>query len=224
MREQIGYSARMSNPSDGDSRSFSQRLKDDLLSGKYRPGEWLKQIDLENDYGVNRFEVRIALSELAARHLLDHAPNRGYRVAYPTGRAREELYEVRTVLETAAARMVAVRVTPPDLQAFEELVEKFDHDAKTGNYAGLVQLNGELHDKFYSMCGNTLLLTQIKELRERGLPGRSSGWQAPGGLQASNADHLEMLEMLKRRDAEGLAHVVYRHLNRWREFTKPSPE
>ncbi len=30
--------------------------------------------------------------------------------------------------------------------------------------------------------------------------------------------------MLKRRDAEGLAHIVYRHLNRWREFTKPSPE
>jgi hypothetical protein len=33
-----------------------------------------------------------------------------------------------------------------------------------------------------------------------------------------------MLDMLKRRDAEGLAHIVYRHLNRWREFSRPSPE
>lgn len=214
----------MSNSADGDNRSFSQRLHEDLLSGKYRPGEWLKQIDLENDYGVNRFEVRIALSELTARHLLEHSPNRGYRVANPTGRTRDELYEVRTLLEMAAARMVAVRVTPTDLQKFEDVVERFDREAQAGNHAGLVQLNGELHDTFYRICGNELLFSQIKELRERGLPGRSSGWQAPGGLQASNADHLEMLEMLKRRDAEGLAHVVYRHLNRWREFTKPSPE
>jgi DNA-binding GntR family transcriptional regulator len=220
----IGYYPRMTNSAESDNRSFSQRLHEDLLSGKYRPGEWLKQIDLESEYGVNRFEVRIALSELAARHLLDHAPNRGYRVASPTGRVREELYEVRTMLETAAARLVAVRANAADLQAFEKLVEQFDRETKAGNLGGLVQLNGELHDMFYSMCGNTLLSTQIKELRERGMPGRSSGWQAPGGLQASNEDHLEMLEMLKRRDAEGLAHIVYRHLNRWREFTKPSPE
>src|SRR5579883_432009 len=90
-------------------RSFSERLREDLLAGQYRPGEWLKQVDLETHYGVNRFEVRIALSELAARHLLDHFPNRGYRVANPTGRQREELYEVRTLLETSAARTAAVR-------------------------------------------------------------------------------------------------------------------
>ncbi len=167
----------MSNAVEGESRTFSQRLHEDLLSGKFRPGEWLKQIDLENDYGVNRFEVRIALSELAARHLLDHSPNRGYRVANPTGRTREELYEVRTLLETQAARMVAVRADHADLEEFEKIVEQFDSDTRQGNHTGLVQLNSELHDMFYRMSRNDLLATQIKELRERGLPGRSSGWQ-----------------------------------------------
>ncbi|MDB5366040.1 MAG: hypothetical protein JWM77_1967 [Rhodospirillales bacterium] len=222
----IGYYLAMATiEEDADeSRSLAQRLHEDLLSGKFRPGEWLKQIDIENDYGVNRFEVRIALSELAARHLLDHSPNRGYRVANPTGRQREELYEMRTLTEIAAARLVAVRATAEDIEAFEQVVDEFDRAVKTGHLAGLAQLNGQLHDQFYRMCGNSLLVTQIKELRERGLPGRSSAWEAPGGLAASNADHLEMVDSLKRRDAEGLAHVIYRHLNRWREFSKPSPE
>jgi hypothetical protein len=30
-----------------------------------------------------------------------------------------------------------------------------------------------------------------------------------------------MLEMLERRDADGLAAVVYRHLNRWRKYSRP---
>ena len=205
-------------------RGFSERLRADLLAGNYRPGEWLKQVDLESNYGVNRFEVRIALSELAARRLLDHFPNRGYRVANPTGREREELYEVRTLLETAAARTAAVRATPADIERFEELVVQFDRDVQAGSLSGLTLLNGHLHDSFYGMCGNSLLSTQIKELRERGIPGRSGSWDEMAGLHASNADHLAMLDMLRRRDAEGLAHVVYRHLNRWREFSKPSPE
>ena len=41
---------------------FSEALTSDLLAGKYSPGEWLKQADLESTYNVNRFEVRIALA------------------------------------------------------------------------------------------------------------------------------------------------------------------
>lgn len=204
--------------------AFADRLRADLLAGNYRPGEWLKQVDLESTYNVNRFEVRIALSELAARRLLDHSPNRGYRVANPTGREREELYEVRTIVEIAAAKTAALRATPVDVEQFEELVTEFDRNVQAGNLAGLPALNGRLHDAFYAMCGNSLLSTQIKELRERGIPGRSGTWDAMAGLHASNSDHLAMLELLRRRDAEGLAHIVYRHLNRWREFSKPSPE
>ena len=79
-------------------------LREDLLSGRFRSGQLLKQVDLQADYGVNRFEVRIALSDLAARHLLDHFPNRGYRVASPGEQEREELYELRTMMETAASK------------------------------------------------------------------------------------------------------------------------
>jgi DNA-binding GntR family transcriptional regulator len=117
-----------------------------------------------------------------------------------------------------------VRATPADIERFEQLVLQFDRDVQAGSLSGLTLLNGHLHDSFYGMCGNSLLSTQIKELRERGIPGRSGSWDAMAGLHASNADHLAMLDMLRRRDAEGLAHVVYRHLNRWREFSKPSPE
>lgn len=202
-------------------RSFASQLRADILAGRFRPGEWLKQADLESSYGANRFEVRIALSELAARHLLDHFPNRGYRVANPTDLEREQLYEVRTILETGAARLIVTRVLDADITELEEIANAFDRAVEHGDVTELRDLNARFHDRFYGMSGNALLANQIRELRERGIPGRSGSWSRVAGIRASNADHREMVELLKRRDGEGLSHVIYRHLNRWREFGMP---
>lgn len=200
---------------------FSDALTADLLAGKYSPGEWLKQADLESAYDVNRFEVRIALAELSVRGLLEHLPNRGYRVCNHSHEDREQLYEVRTLLEVAASRLVVQRATDAQIEDFERLVGAFAEATESAGQDRMRELNYELHNQFYSMSGNELLAAQINDLRQRGIPGRRGLWDAVKSVRASDADHFEMLEMLKRRDADGLAAVVYRHLNRWRKYTKP---
>lgn len=200
---------------------FSDALTSDLLAGKYSPGEWLKQADLEAAYNVNRFEVRIALAELSVRGLLEHLPNRGYRVCNHSHEDREQLYEVRTLLEVAASRLVVQRATDVQIAEFERLVKLFDEAIEAGGQDRLREVNYEMHNHLYSMSGNALLAAQINDLRQRGIPGRRGLWDTAKSVKASNADHFEMLEMLKRRDADGLAAVVYRHLNRWRKYSKP---
>jgi DNA-binding GntR family transcriptional regulator len=200
---------------------FSEALIADLLAGKYSPGEWLKQADLEAAYNVNRFEVRIALAELSVRGLLEHLPNRGYRVCNHSTEEREHLYEVRTLLEVAASRLVVQRATDDQIAGFERLVKLFDQATEASGQDRMRELNYELHNYFYSVTGNALLAEQISDLRQRGIPGRRGLWDAAKSVKASNADHFEMLEMLKRRDADGMAAVVYRHLNRWRKYSKP---
>jgi DNA-binding GntR family transcriptional regulator len=107
-------------------KSFSEALTADLLAGKYSPGEWLKQADLEEAYKVNRFEVRIALAELSVRGLLEHLPNRGYRVCKHTAEDWELLLELRSLLEVAACRLVVQRATDEQIAEFERLVHEFD--------------------------------------------------------------------------------------------------
>ena len=201
--------------------SFSAALTADLLAGKYSPGEWLKQSDLEANYNANRFEVRIALAELNVRGLLEHLPNRGYKVCNHTDQDRAHLYEVRTLLEVAAARLVVQRATDEQIAEFEEQVARFDKSTKTGALDELRQHNFQLHNCLDAMCGNPLLADQIRKLRECGIPGRKGSWDRSAAVQASNDDHFEMLEMLKQRDADGLAAMIYRHLNRWLKYAMP---
>jgi len=205
-------------------RSVKERLEADILSHRFRPGEWLKQVDLEAAYNANRFEVRIALSQMAARHLIDHIPNRGYRVIDPSDRERADLYDVRTILETGAARRAVQRVTDEDVADLSRLVVQFSAAIDEMSVEDLYKINVEFHDRLYRISGNPLLVAQIRELRERGLPGRRGGWDTIAGRRASSEDHARMVEMLRKRDADGLCYVIYNHLNRWREFTRPEPE
>lgn len=200
---------------------FSEALTADLLAGKFSAGEWLKQADLETAYNANRFEVRIALAELAVRGLIEHLPNRGYRVCNHSQQDREQLYEVRTLLEVAACRLVVQRATDAQIDEFRRLVTAFDEASETSGQDRMREINFALHDHLYGMTGNALLAAQINELRQRGIPGRRGLWDAAKSVKSSIADHHEMLEMLERRDAEGLGAVVYRHLNRWRKYSKP---
>lgn len=201
---------------------FSETLTADLLAGKYSPGEWLKQADLEETYNVNRFEVRIALAELSVRGLLEHLPNRGYRVCKHTAEDWELLLELRSLLEVAACRLVVQRATDEQVAEFERLVREFDAAVETGGGDRTRQVNYKLHNVFYAMSGNPMLAEQIRDLRERGMPGRRGLWETMQSVRNSNEDHFEMLEALKRRDADGLAASVYRHLNRWRKSSRPA--
>lgn len=209
---------------DDKDRPVKDLLLDDILSEKYRSGEWLKQVDLETTYNANRFEVRIALSELAARHLIDHIPNRGYRVIDPTSRQRADLYELRTIVETGAARLVALRVTDEDINELSKLVDEFSDAIDSKSMSELSELNMAFHNRFYEICDNPLLVSQIQELRQRGIPGRRGAWDAIAGRKASYEDHAKMVEMLRTKDIDGLCYVIHNHLNRWREHTRPDTE
>lgn len=205
-------------------KTFRDQLRAHLLRGGFRPGEWLKQADLESQYGATRSEVRAALTELATRHLIEHVPHRGYRVVNHNDVQREHLYEVRAILETGAARLLVSRASDADIERFAALVAAFDDAAENGSHAQLRDINFQLHDTFYRFSGNDLLADQIRELRERGTFGNTGAWSTFAGVRASGADHREMLAMLRKRDGEGLAQVIYRHLNRRHAFNLAQDE
>ncbi|AUN32257.1 hypothetical protein IP70_03345 [alpha proteobacterium AAP38] len=205
-----------SRDKEAEAASLVSRLEADLLGGVFRPGEWLKQTDIETNYDAHRFDVRMALLDLKTRQLLEHVPNRGYRVASLSQQDREELIEARTVLEVAAARRVVERATDDDVAELDQIVAEFDANMEDADLPLLRALNAKFHDRLYAICGNRVMMEEIKALRHRGLPG-VRGWRANSAIQRSNRDHGDMVAMIRARDADGLVHAIERHLNRWRE-------
>lgn len=189
------------------------RMEEDLLSGHFRPGEWLKQADIEERYEANRFDVRMALKDLSARRMLEHLPNRGYRVSSLSDKERSDLLDTRAILERAAMVLAAQNVTGQDLSELHGLLDTFATNMLSGDLAYLRQLNALFHDRLYAICGNAVLEEQIQALRHRAQNGFRGGWRTVESINRSHEDHVQMFKLLEARDGKGLEQLVDRHLH-----------
>ncbi|SER26634.1 GntR family transcriptional regulator [Sphingobium sp. YR768] len=189
------------------------RMEEDLLSGHFRPGEWLKQADIEERYEANRFDVRMALKDLSARRMLEHLPNRGYRVSSLSDKERSDLLETRAILERAAMMLAARNVTAQDLADLREVLDNFAANMLSGDLVYLRQLNAAFHDRLYAICGNAVLEEQIQALRHRAQNGFRGGWRTVESIGRSHEDHVQMFKLLEAGNGEELVRLVDRHLH-----------
>ncbi|MBX3666259.1 MAG: GntR family transcriptional regulator [Burkholderiales bacterium] len=197
-----------------DTLSIAERLRRDILVGVYQPGQWLKQADLEAAYDANQFEVRMAMHDLRTRGLLEHLPNKGYRVAQPSPRQRAETADIRVILETAALPSIAAAATAKDLAELRKLAKAFEAATLNGDQHEQRDLNYLFHRRLYTLCDNATLADLVNNLRENASPGPRAGWRTHAGLQASSTDHFDMLAALEKRDVRALRAIVERHIRR----------
>jgi DNA-binding GntR family transcriptional regulator len=100
-------------------------LRDEIYAGDPEPGTPLREEALRSRFGVSRYVIRAALTELADRGLVVHRPNRGFAVRVLDADDVVDLFEVRRALELAAIRVVDRR--EPSLAPMREAADRLEH-------------------------------------------------------------------------------------------------
>ncbi|MEZ4671421.1 MAG: GntR family transcriptional regulator [Anaerolineae bacterium] len=81
-------------------------LRDAIISGELKPGQDLVETELAASLGVSRAPLREALQILSSEGLVETIPYTGTTVKRLTRTDIEELYSLRSVLETFAIRRI----------------------------------------------------------------------------------------------------------------------
>lgn len=84
-------------------RVFS-KLRADILSGKYKDHEELKEVAIGEELGVSRTPVREAFRQLELEGLIQIIPNKGAYVTGITAKDVQDIYMIRSLLEGLCAR------------------------------------------------------------------------------------------------------------------------
>lgn len=203
--------------SDQATQVLVSKLKQAIGSGCYRPGEWLKQIDVEETYNVNRFTVRSALSELHGSGFLQHVPYKGYRVIEHSLQERMAITEARELIECAVAAKVMLNMDESGLNELESLARAFSEAVQQQNQTRMMELNFTFHRFFNEYCRNPHLSRVVDDMRERGVGSANRGWTKRSAQEASAQDHLDMVNALREKNLTRLQALIHTHLNRWRE-------
>ena len=137
-------------------------LKAAIVSGTFAPGEWLRQEWLASAIGVSRIPVRTALVQLESEGLVELHPHRGARVRTLTSAQINEIFRLRTLLETHALRRSMQRMTPSRMAEVEALARRLDAQVEGSAF---LDARVEFYRELYDAQDNPLLVQMIEELR-----------------------------------------------------------
>jgi DNA-binding GntR family transcriptional regulator len=192
--------------------ALANALAGEIQSGGLAPGEWLKQIDIEQRHGAKRMDVRRALDRLVQKRLVVHLPNRGYHVVKPDGRLAQEIRDVRVILETGAVDGIMERAREEDIAEARRLARRFEALLLGGTVIDLHDANIAFHGHLLGLCGNPELSILVQELRGRISSALAGQWQKRSRIEQSSREHLAMVDALAARDAEALRRLIRAHI------------
>lgn len=135
-----------------------------ILAGEYRPGSWIREVELQREFGLSNGPVREALQGTVADGLAERAPFRGVRVIDLSEREIIELFEVRFALLGFAAELAAERAGPGTAASAAALKARVEQPATEDQSADL-WLRGELSHWVFELAGNA----RLREAYERPL-------------------------------------------------------
>ncbi len=98
-------------------RVFS-KIRADILSGKYKDHEELKEVAIGEELGVSRTPVREAFRQLELEGLIQIVPNKGAYVTGITAKDVQDIYMIRSLLEGLCARWATEHITKEQLEEF----------------------------------------------------------------------------------------------------------
>ena len=136
-------------------------LREQILSGEFRPGERMSELPLVERLGVSRTPLRLALAALEHEGLLRVLPAGGYAVReFTLGDVRDAI-ELRGVLEGTACRFAAERGATRrelrTLRAINDSVEPLVHRADYESFERYVALNEDFHARLLKLARSPLL-------------------------------------------------------------------
>jgi DNA-binding GntR family transcriptional regulator len=183
------------------------RVRDELqhaiLEGVLKPGERLRAEAIAQRYGTSRTPVREALLQLEAQGLVELEPNRGAVVRLFDAADLYDLYEVRALLEPAAAARAATRIGEHGIARLQALLD--DGAAVEDQIA----FNEEFHRVIGEAAQSPRL--QVAMRAASGIPRafRSMFWDDAGQRTESLMCHRLLVQAFQARDAQ-LAEAVMR--------------
>lgn len=194
-----------------------RKLRRAILTGRFRPGQRLRERELVERMGVSRTPIREALRKLELEGLVTTVPYKGPVVTRPTLTDARELYEARAALEGQAVALFTRRGDPVAIGRLRNWIERGQRAVARRQSAGVLAANNAFHDTLAGGCGNALLQAMISNLRDRIVLLRVKSLRYPGRQARSIAEHRAIVRLIEHGRADAARRLTEQHvMHAWR--------
>ncbi|NIE68678.1 GntR family transcriptional regulator [Burkholderia sp. Ax-1719] len=204
----LGVAAPLAPPI-STSHVIADALRTAIVEGTLAPGAPLRQDAIARHFSVSAIPVREALRQLASEGWARIELNKGASVAPLSRDEAREIYEIRSALESLALGLAIPNHTDETLREVSALAASGLHETDPSLY---VERNEAFHMSLYAPAGRPQLMEMLSTLHRRGERYLRLKFGFPAYKGESDAEHVEILAAVQRRDIPTAQALVAEHL------------
>jgi DNA-binding GntR family transcriptional regulator len=186
-------------------------LRDDIVSGRLRPGSQIVQDDLASEYGVSRVPLREALKILEGEGQVTYYPHRGYFVTELSVADLLEVYRIRHLLEAEAITCAMAEIDDDDITYIAGLLDEVEVAGAAGDTVALTSANRAFHFAIFELASQPRLTRLIRVLWDATDAYRAVYFRDSVNRDRVFHEHRAMLSALENRDAPALIALQEEH-------------
>ena len=197
---------------------IADAVRADVLEGRLRSGEWIRQERIAREQGASQMPVREALKRLVSEGILEHVPYKGVRVVEFSAADVEDLYACRLFIEGMSARYAAESITDDEVAALEDLHRRMLACRMPDELPEYRELNRRFHEMIFTASRRSFLARTLGQLWSAfptmlwsNIPHAATA-SAPGRDEADEAEHAAIVRALAARDPELAEKAVRQHI------------
>jgi DNA-binding GntR family transcriptional regulator len=195
------------------SRQAYQRLRQEILTCSLPPGQVVSERELARRYEISKTPIREALTQVCHDGLMQRLPGRGYMVAPVTIKDIQDLYDLRLILEVAAAERAAQQPSPELIAKLKEMsVVSYDVD-DPDSQAMFLENNRDFHLTLAEAASNRRLVDMLGDLLNEMNRLFYLGLRLRDSSEEMVREHQEIVTALEDGDVEGVCEAVRREIS-----------
>lgn len=187
-------------------------MREDILSGKYKKDDELRENTIANELGVSRTPVREALRQLELEGLVKIVPNKSAVVTGFSAKDMHDIYIIRSYLEGLCAKLACENITEAQIEALEEIQYLFDFHAKKKHFEQLVELDDRFHDIIYEASNSRMLTHVLVDYHHYVGRIRKVSLSNEERAEYCSKEHNAILEALRQRDGDKAEQLAHQHI------------
>lgn len=193
------------------------RLRLEILTCILSPGQVVTERELARQYKMSKTPVREALTQVCRGGLMQRLPGRGYMVVPVTVKNVRDLFDLRLILEVAAAERAARNPQPALLNLLKEMSEASYSLDDPESHRLFLKTNHDFHLALAEAAANRRLVEMLEELLTEMDRLFYLGLRLRDSSEEMRREHREVVAALEAGDVEGIRGVITRQINASRD-------
>jgi DNA-binding GntR family transcriptional regulator len=188
-----------------------------VLSGEYKPGDFLLELDLAPKLKMSRTPVSRALARLVAEGFLVRMPKKGCYIPLPTPEDAEQVFFARMAVESQAAAAAAEHATEEEIRELRVLLPEDLRAVETREKTAFFSTNERFHLGIATISKNLYLEKWCRHIFWRSnvyVLYFDSFYRPQENMlpQKTPEQHKTIIDALEARDPQGAAQAMKDHI------------